>query len=147
MSLIFYEIMSIPFKISFDVEIDPTWDHLIDAVFLMDIIISFNTAFYFKGVPVRKITFTLGLQFKTSCNPLPQILVLDRSPCFIPLFRCHWIRANIVNSVDWWQYIIRINAQKKTGNLASKISFLAEVHLWFYYLECSDSFVSSKLSG
>lgn len=52
MTLIFYEIMSIPFKISFDVEIDANWDHFIDAIFLLDIIISFNTAFYYKGVPV-----------------------------------------------------------------------------------------------
>jgi hypothetical protein len=62
MSLIFYEIMAIPFKISFDIDINLIWDHFIDEVFLLDIAISFNTAFYFKGIPVKNvINESLGL--------------------------------------------------------------------------------------
>jgi len=53
MILIFYEIMSIPFKISFDVEIESNWDHFIDAIFLLDILLSFNTAYYHKGLQVN----------------------------------------------------------------------------------------------
>ncbi len=53
MILIFYEIITIPFKISFDIDTDDNWDHLVDALFLTDILISFNTAFYLKGIPVN----------------------------------------------------------------------------------------------
>lgn len=52
MFLIFYEILSIPFKLSFDVEVSPTFDTIIDAVFISDIVISFNTSFYKRGVAV-----------------------------------------------------------------------------------------------
>lgn len=50
MVLIFYEILSIPFKISFDIEIYEGWDRFVDAVFLFDILVSFNTAYYYNGV-------------------------------------------------------------------------------------------------
>jgi hyperpolarization activated cyclic nucleotide-gated potassium channel 2 len=52
MILIFYEIITIPYKISFDIDTDDSWDHFVDAVFLTDILISFNTAFYQKGIAV-----------------------------------------------------------------------------------------------
>lgn len=49
MMLIFYEILSIPFKISFDVEISSTFEIVTDVIFLTDILISFNTAYYSNG--------------------------------------------------------------------------------------------------
>jgi hyperpolarization activated cyclic nucleotide-gated potassium channel 2 len=52
MGLIFYELLTIPFKISFDLTISETLDHCVDAMFLTDILISFNTAYYSKGTPV-----------------------------------------------------------------------------------------------
>jgi len=55
MLLIFYEIITIPFKISFDLDIYDVWDHIVDSIFLFDIIISFNTAYYHKGYPVIKL--------------------------------------------------------------------------------------------
>lgn len=52
MLLIFYEILSIPFKLSFDVEINSTLDQIIDILFMSDIIITFNTSIYRKGIPI-----------------------------------------------------------------------------------------------
>jgi hyperpolarization activated cyclic nucleotide-gated potassium channel 2 len=52
MILIFYEIMSIPFKLSFDVNLNDGWETFVDVVFLTDIVVSFNTAFYSNGIPV-----------------------------------------------------------------------------------------------
>ena len=57
MALIFYEIMAIPFKISFDVEIDANWDRFVDIVFILDIFVSFNTAYYSKGIPVTYLKY------------------------------------------------------------------------------------------
>jgi hyperpolarization activated cyclic nucleotide-gated potassium channel 2 len=52
MVMIFYEILSIPLKISFDLEISPEWDRVVDSVFYADILISFNTAYYNNGILV-----------------------------------------------------------------------------------------------
>lgn len=52
MFLIFYEIISIPFKLSFDVEINATLDTIIDYIFMSDILITFNTSIYKKGIPI-----------------------------------------------------------------------------------------------
>ncbi|CAD8177259.1 unnamed protein product [Paramecium pentaurelia] len=52
MLLIFYEILSIPFKLSFDVEINATLDQIIDIMFMSDIVITFNTSIYRKGIPI-----------------------------------------------------------------------------------------------
>lgn len=49
MLLIFYEILSIPFKISFDMEISPELGIFIDAAFCFDILLNFNTAIYRNG--------------------------------------------------------------------------------------------------
>lgn len=49
MVLIIYEIMSIPFRISFDVSFSDSFDNLINAIFFADILISFNTGIYFNG--------------------------------------------------------------------------------------------------
>jgi hyperpolarization activated cyclic nucleotide-gated potassium channel 2 len=52
MILIFYEIITIPFKISFNVDISDTWDTIVDTIFFMDIALSFNTAYYKDGIPI-----------------------------------------------------------------------------------------------
>jgi hyperpolarization activated cyclic nucleotide-gated potassium channel 2 len=52
MLLIFYEIITIPFKISFDVDISETFELVVDGIFGIDIIVSFNTAYYKNGIPV-----------------------------------------------------------------------------------------------
>lgn len=52
MILIFYEIMSIPFKISFDTEISSEFDAFIDICFITDILLNFTTAYYENGVQV-----------------------------------------------------------------------------------------------
>lgn len=49
MVLIFYEILTIPLKISFEIEINETWDTIVDLIFITDIILTFNTAFYKNG--------------------------------------------------------------------------------------------------
>jgi len=49
MMLIFYEILGIPFKISFDTEISKEFDTFVDCVFAMDICLNFTTAFYENG--------------------------------------------------------------------------------------------------
>lgn len=46
MILIIYEIISIPFLISFDIKISDALDIYIDIAFLVDIFLNFNTAFY-----------------------------------------------------------------------------------------------------
>lgn len=53
MMLIFYEIVTIPLKISFNLEISSTWDWTVDAIFFLDIFFSFNTAYYKNGIPNR----------------------------------------------------------------------------------------------
>lgn len=59
MVFIFYEIISIPFKISFDIDTNDVWDHLVDALFLSDIVIAFNTAYYHKGIPVSSFLLNI----------------------------------------------------------------------------------------
>lgn len=59
MILIFYEIISIPFKLSFEVDLSPSWDILVNAIFLSDILVTFNTAIYLKGNLVLKIIIIL----------------------------------------------------------------------------------------
>lgn len=49
MFLIFYEILSIPFRISFDLEISAEFGNFITAIFLIDIAVTFNTAVWIKG--------------------------------------------------------------------------------------------------
>lgn len=49
MFLIFYEILSIPFRISFDFEISNELSIFITVIFLMDILVTFNTAVWIKG--------------------------------------------------------------------------------------------------
>lgn len=49
MFLIFYEILSIPFRISFELEISQEFGNFITAIFLIDIAVTFNTAVWIKG--------------------------------------------------------------------------------------------------
>jgi hyperpolarization activated cyclic nucleotide-gated potassium channel 2 len=49
MVFIIYEIMSIPFRISFDVTFSEEFDTFVNAIFFMDIFISFNTGCYING--------------------------------------------------------------------------------------------------
>jgi hyperpolarization activated cyclic nucleotide-gated potassium channel 2 len=49
MFLIFYEIIVIPFKLSFEVDMPELWYISVNTIFLMDILITFNTAIYKKG--------------------------------------------------------------------------------------------------
>lgn len=52
MILIFYEIIAIPMDLSFNVTLGNTFELIVDSMFMLDIIISFNTTFYDKGVVV-----------------------------------------------------------------------------------------------
>jgi hyperpolarization activated cyclic nucleotide-gated potassium channel 2 len=56
MIIILYEIIAIPFSISFDVIISSELDLLVDVVFIFDIVLNFNTSFYQKGVPIYSRT-------------------------------------------------------------------------------------------
>lgn len=49
MVLIIYEIMSIPFRISFNVAFSENFDTFVDIMFISDILISFNTGCYLNG--------------------------------------------------------------------------------------------------
>lgn len=49
MFLIFYEILSIPFVISFDLDISTELSTAITILFLIDIAVTFNTAVWIKG--------------------------------------------------------------------------------------------------
>lgn len=49
MILIFYEIMTIPFRITFELEFSDFLDNFINGIFCFDILINFNTAIYIKG--------------------------------------------------------------------------------------------------
>ena len=49
MLLIFYEIIAIPFKISFNMNINESFEYCVDAIFMFDILISFNTGVYVNG--------------------------------------------------------------------------------------------------
>ena len=49
MILIFYEILSIPFRISFEFEISEELSTAITIIFLLDIAVTFNTAVWIKG--------------------------------------------------------------------------------------------------
>jgi hyperpolarization activated cyclic nucleotide-gated potassium channel 2 len=53
MLLIFYEIIMIPFELSFGVSTHEVWDIMINVIFLSDILVTFNTAYYSKGVLVQ----------------------------------------------------------------------------------------------
>jgi hyperpolarization activated cyclic nucleotide-gated potassium channel 2 len=52
MFLIFYEILIIPFQISFDVTLSAEFELFGDLVFLADILLNFNTGFYKNGILV-----------------------------------------------------------------------------------------------
>lgn len=49
MSLILYEIITIPMRISFDIEVSVEFGYFVTSVFLFDILITFNTAVYYHG--------------------------------------------------------------------------------------------------
>ncbi|CAD8099542.1 unnamed protein product [Paramecium sonneborni] len=49
MILILYEIITIPIRISFDIEVSSQFGYVITASFLLDILITFNTAIYKNG--------------------------------------------------------------------------------------------------
>ncbi|CAD8152036.1 unnamed protein product [Paramecium octaurelia] len=49
MILILYEIITIPIRISFDIEVSAEFGYVITAAFLFDIILTFNTAVYLNG--------------------------------------------------------------------------------------------------
>ncbi|CAD8168918.1 unnamed protein product [Paramecium pentaurelia] len=49
MILILYEIITIPIRISFDIEVSSKFGYVITAAFLFDIILTFNTAIYKNG--------------------------------------------------------------------------------------------------
>ena len=50
MLLIFYEIIAIPLEISFSLTISESWEILVDTCFFFDIILNFNTGFYYNGI-------------------------------------------------------------------------------------------------
>jgi hyperpolarization activated cyclic nucleotide-gated potassium channel 2 len=52
MFLIFYEILIIPFQISFDVTLSVEFELFGDLVFIADILLNFNTGFYKNGILV-----------------------------------------------------------------------------------------------
>jgi hyperpolarization activated cyclic nucleotide-gated potassium channel 2 len=60
MFLIFYEILSIPFVISFDIEISSELSMAITILFLIDIAVTFNTAVWIKGT----INYQYAMIFK-----------------------------------------------------------------------------------
>lgn len=60
MFLIFYEILSIPFRISFEFEISEEFSTFITTIFLIDILVTFNTAVWIKGT----INFQYSVIFK-----------------------------------------------------------------------------------
>lgn len=53
MLLIFYEILIIPFELSFGVTFNAIWDTIINMIFLTDILVTFNSGYYQKGVLVQ----------------------------------------------------------------------------------------------
>ena len=59
MILIFYEIIAIPMDLSFNVTLGNNFELVVDSLFMLDILISFNTTFYDKGVVVFFIIFYL----------------------------------------------------------------------------------------
>lgn len=52
MALILYEIIAIPFSISFDFTISEGFDIMVDLIFVTDIFLNFNTSYYFNGNPI-----------------------------------------------------------------------------------------------
>lgn len=53
MLLILYELITIPFEISFSQEVSPELDICIDVLFILDIFLNFNTGYYKNGIVVR----------------------------------------------------------------------------------------------
>lgn len=51
--MIFYELIALPFEISFKVNISPELAILIDTSFLFDIVLNLNTGFYKNGILIR----------------------------------------------------------------------------------------------
>lgn len=49
MILILYEIITIPIRISFDIEVSIEFGYVITAAFIFDILLTFNTAIYKNG--------------------------------------------------------------------------------------------------
>ena len=64
MILIFYEIIAIPMDLSFNVTLGNNFELVVDCLFMVDILISFNTTFYDKGVVVFYfILFYINIRF------------------------------------------------------------------------------------
>lgn len=53
MLLIFFEIIALPFEISFDVDIQTEFELLIDCLFFVDILTNFTTGFYKNGILIK----------------------------------------------------------------------------------------------
>jgi hypothetical protein len=57
LAFILYSGISVPFRVSFDVKLSTTWqalDYVVSSVFLADIVVNFNTAFYRGGALIDK---------------------------------------------------------------------------------------------
>ena len=81
MALIFYEIIAIPFSISFDVDLSDVFDIIVNLIFVTDIVLNFNTSYYFNGNPIvnRKKIAIRYLKFwfwidLSACFPYSQVI-------------------------------------------------------------------------
>ncbi|KAM3136932.1 hypothetical protein pb186bvf_011017 [Paramecium bursaria] len=74
MLLIFYEIIAIPFKISFNMDINQSFEYVVDAIFMFDILISFNTGVYVNGQLQMNHKLGFGLMF---LHPFPYDYIIN----------------------------------------------------------------------
>lgn len=79
MILIFYEIIAIPMDLSFNVTLGNTFELVVDSLFMLDMIISFNTTFYDKGVVVFILLqhYKIYDRKKIALNYLTSWFILD----------------------------------------------------------------------
>jgi hypothetical protein len=87
-----YSGISVPFRVSFDVEMSAGWqvfEHIATCVFIVDIILNFNTAFYRAGNKV-------GNRRSIACEYLKFWFWLD----LIASFPYDWVFMAIVDDYD-----------------------------------------------
>ncbi|KAM3133635.1 hypothetical protein pb186bvf_014322 [Paramecium bursaria] len=118
MILIFYEIIAIPMDLSFNVTLGNNFELVVDSLFMLDILISFNTTFYDKGVVIHD-------RKKIALNYLSSWFILDILSSFPYDLVLNDVSANELASDAQTETQTSTQTQSSTSkNLASAIELI-----------------------